>query len=113
MAPELLPYIVTKDDETGNPVLQSHEPSKVNEKVDVYSFGVLMWEIWTLGDRPFAEKDLGQLLYELINREIVLDMPDDCDSTWADLAKRCLQMDPESRPNFEEITQDLEKLLKT
>ena len=34
---------------------QSLVSRSFNEKTDIYSFGVVMWEIFSLGDLPFAE----------------------------------------------------------
>jgi len=62
-------------------------------KVDVYSFGVLLCEM-CIRKLPDPEKRIQQIAM-VTNRQIRA------------LIRRCLQSDPEARPNMEEIIKDL------
>lgn len=69
---------------------------------DVYSMGMIMWEISTRC-KPFAniEHDI-RLLYEIIDGKrpkITKDTPENI----ANLMKRCWNLDPEKRPSIDEI----------
>lgn len=42
-------------------VLQELQEDRVNEKVDVFSFGVCMWEIWTWAEMPYPGLGLPEI----------------------------------------------------
>ncbi|XP_022810260.1 probable serine/threonine-protein kinase DDB_G0271682 [Stylophora pistillata] len=66
-------------------------------KVDVYSFGVLLWEI-CIRRQPSRERREKQVAMVT-------------DRVLRVLIRRCLQEDPEARPSMEEILSELEKLI--
>ena len=41
--------------------LQELQEDRVNEKVDVFSFGVVMWEIWTWAEQPYPGLGLPEI----------------------------------------------------
>ena len=41
--------------------LQELQEDRVNEKVDVFSFGVVMWEIWTWAEMPYPGLGLPEI----------------------------------------------------
>ena len=42
-------------------LLQELQEDRVNEKVDVFSFGVVMWEIWTWAEQPYPGLGLPEI----------------------------------------------------
>ncbi|PNX96557.1 PAS domain-containing/tyrosine kinase family protein, partial [Trifolium pratense] len=82
-------------------VLRS-EPS--NEKSDVFSYGVVLWEIMT---QSIPWKDLNSLqvvgIVGFMDRR--LDLPEGLDPHVASIINDCWQSDPEQRPSFEELIQ--------
>ena len=40
---------------------QELQEDRVNEKVDVFSFGVVMWEIWTWAEQPYPGLGLPEI----------------------------------------------------
>ncbi|KAL4431038.1 hypothetical protein ABPG75_006294 [Micractinium tetrahymenae] len=68
--------------------------------VDIYSFGVVLWEIIT-GERP----QRGRLRSPKV--------PDECPREVADLLDRMLSQDPAERPTAPEVLQELGQLLSS
>lgn len=71
-------------------------------KSDVWSFGVIIWEIYTLGSEPYKEvanKDLLQFLL----RGRRLDTPRDMPNRIAKLMQSCWDLNPGKRPSFANI----------
>ena len=46
-------------------------------KSDVWSFGVVVWEIWTYGSLPYAALT-NQEVFEMLEDNLRLEQPDDC-----------------------------------
>ena len=62
-----------------------------DEKSDVYSFAIILWEIIT-GEQPFAEFDIKWthvLEDKIIHEGLRPTIPSTCDPTYATLMKRC------------------------
>ncbi|GAU20670.1 hypothetical protein TSUD_230840 [Trifolium subterraneum] len=82
-------------------VLRS-EPS--NEKSDVFSYGVVLWEIMT---QSIPWKDLNSLqvvgIVGFMDRR--LDLPEGLDPHVASIINDCWQSDPQQRPSFEDLIQ--------
>ncbi|KAB1227813.1 Serine/threonine-protein kinase EDR1 [Morella rubra] len=70
------------------PELLNGSSSKVSEKVDVFSFGIVLWEILTGG---------------IVNNTLRPPVPSFCDSEWRLLMEQCWAPDPVVRPSFTEI----------
>uniref|UniRef100_F1KSJ8 receptor protein-tyrosine kinase n=1 Tax=Ascaris suum TaxID=6253 RepID=F1KSJ8_ASCSU len=70
------------------------------EKSDIWSYGVLLWEIFTLGKEPYKDiKDIEELLalHESGER---LDPPNSMPQSLCSLMSECWQRQPRARPNF-------------
>lgn len=76
--------------------------------MDVYSFAVVLWEIWTLGEDPYQGLSTADVLYGLMSRSLRPEIPTGCEPFWGDLLMRCWHHDPSERPTFEEITKELD-----
>ncbi|KAH9281505.1 Tyrosine-protein kinase csk-1 [Echinococcus granulosus] len=77
---------------------------------DVWSFGVVMWEIYSLGSLPYSEVPSRELLNHLHSGRR-LDPPYATPSRIAKLMNMCWQMSAPSRPSFVEIDLFLHGLL--
>ncbi|KAK9280902.1 hypothetical protein L1049_003793 [Liquidambar formosana] len=85
------------------PELLNGSSSRVSEKVDVFSFGVAMWEILT-GEEPYANMHCGAIIGGILKNTLRPPIPERCDSGWRKLMEQCWSPDPDTRPSFTEIT---------
>ncbi|CAL9180556.1 unnamed protein product [Musa hybrid cultivar] len=91
------------------PEVLRNEPS--NEKCDVFSFGVIMWELCTL-QQPWEGMNPMQVVGAVGFQDRRLDIPDDMDPVIAGIIKKCWHIDPKIRPSFSEIMAALKPLQK-
>ncbi|KAK7314640.1 hypothetical protein VNO77_33167 [Canavalia gladiata] len=91
------------------PEVLRNEPS--NEKCDVYSYGVILWELSTL-QQPWGGMNPMQVVGAVGFQHRRLDIPDDMDPAIADIIRKCWLTDPKLRPTFAEILAALKPLQK-
>uniref|UniRef100_A0A3B4CE23 Tyrosine-protein kinase receptor n=1 Tax=Pygocentrus nattereri TaxID=42514 RepID=A0A3B4CE23_PYGNA len=69
---------------------------------DVWSFGVVLWEIATLAEQPYQGMSNEQVLRFVMDGGL-LDKPDNCPDMLFELMRMCWQYNPKMRPSFLEI----------
>uniref|UniRef100_A0A3Q0SYI6 Protein kinase domain-containing protein n=1 Tax=Amphilophus citrinellus TaxID=61819 RepID=A0A3Q0SYI6_AMPCI len=75
---------------------------------DVWSFGVLLWEIFSLGCRPYPELSVTQEFYSALKRGYRMTRPEHAPDDMYDLMKRCWEEKPQSRPSFSSLVDPLQ-----
>jgi len=80
-------------------------------KSDVWGFGVLMWELATLGSSPYPGV-MPERLYGLLHAGYRMTRPPGCSLFMYNLMLECWNYEPESRPSFKSLTQRLESCLQ-
>ncbi|XP_051568448.1 macrophage-stimulating protein receptor-like isoform X1 [Myxocyprinus asiaticus] len=89
--------------------LESLQTQKFTTKSDVWSFGVLMWEMMTRGASPYPDVDPYDITPYLIQGRR-LRQPRYClDSLWSILVQ-CWHPEPERRPGFSILVQAIQKI---
>ncbi|KAL7592271.1 hypothetical protein Lser_V15G33911 [Lactuca serriola] len=88
------------------PELLNGSSNKVSEKVDVFSFGIVLWEILT-GEEPYANMHYGAIIGGIVSNTLRTRIPRDCDGEWRRLMEHCWAPNPMLRPSFTEITTHL------
>jgi hypothetical protein len=73
-----------------------------DEKVDVYAFGVLLWEILTKKE-PFAGMDAQTIMAQIRRLHLRPVIPGDAGGPLRELMETCWATDPETRPAFADI----------
>ncbi|GAX73216.1 hypothetical protein CEUSTIGMA_g669.t1 [Chlamydomonas eustigma] len=86
-------------------------PHRVSERCDVWSMGVVMWEMYTL-EVPYSDMTAQQILAALMDGSIHLHIPNSCEPEWRGLIETCLDPNPEARPSFKQLTTHLDALLR-
>ncbi|XP_037419748.1 serine/threonine-protein kinase EDR1-like [Triticum dicoccoides] len=74
-----------------------------NEKCDVYSFGVILWELATLR-MPWGGMNPMQVVGAVGFQDRRLDIPKEIDPLVARIIWECWQKDPNLRPSFAQLT---------
>ena len=85
--------------------LQVNTLDNINEKVDVYSFGIIIWEIWAR-TQPYKDMDVSQVINYVVNENGRPDldlikkeeMPEGLLGLF-ELMEKCWNKDPNSRPD--------------
>ncbi|KAF3436989.1 hypothetical protein FNV43_RR19742 [Rhamnella rubrinervis] len=88
------------------PELLNGSSNKVSEKVDVFSFGIVLWEILT-GEEPYANMHYGAIIGGIVNNTLRPTIPGYCDPEWRRLMEQCWAPNPLARPSFTEIASRL------
>ncbi|OHT14681.1 TKL family protein kinase [Tritrichomonas foetus] len=73
-----------------------------NAKVDVYAYGVVLWEIVT-GKTPYSGMDAHTIIKNVLTQGMRPEIPEDVAPEFAALMTRCWEEDPYTRPTFDEI----------
>lgn len=77
---------------------------------DVWAYGVLLWEIMTLGGTPYPSVPV-EKLFELLRAGHRMERPPNCPGDVYLLMRDCWQGDPKFRPGFNKIVGDLDSIL--
>ncbi|KAK6481904.1 fibroblast growth factor receptor 2 isoform X2 [Huso huso] len=77
---------------------------------DVWSFGVLMWEIFTLGGSPYPGIPVEEL-FKLLKEGHRMDKPGNCTNELYMMMRDCWHAISSHRPTFKQLVEDLDRIL--
>merc|ERR1712038_1324736 len=78
-----------------------------NEKVDIWSFGVLLWELLTC-EIPYQNVDSSAIIWGVGSNKLNLPIPSTCPEGYKLLIKQCWATKPRNRPSFKNILMHLD-----
>uniref|UniRef100_A0A4W6GB18 receptor protein-tyrosine kinase n=1 Tax=Lates calcarifer TaxID=8187 RepID=A0A4W6GB18_LATCA len=84
---------------------------KFTSASDVWSYGIVMWEVMSYGERPYWEMS-NQDVIKAIEESYRLPGPMDCPEALYHLMMDCWQRERSNRPKFDEIVCLLDKLIR-
>lgn len=84
---------------------------RYTEKVDVYSFGIIMWEL-IARQEPYGGQKGVQIAYAAAEQGMRPKIPDDCPPEYSELMQQCWASSPGERPTFQQILKRLFQLKK-
>ncbi|XP_047308359.1 serine/threonine-protein kinase STY13-like [Impatiens glandulifera] len=87
------------------PEMIQHRP--YSQKVDVYSFGIVLWELLT-GMQPFQNMTAVQAAFAVVNKGFRPHIPNDCLPVLREIMTRCWDADSDVRPPFSDVVKMLE-----
>ncbi|KAL0433922.1 UNVERIFIED_CONTAM: putative serine/threonine-protein kinase SIS8 [Sesamum latifolium] len=89
------------------PEVLRNEPA--DEKADVYSFGVILWELVT-HKIPWDNLNSMQVIGAVGFMNQRLEIPKDVEPEWASIIESCWHSEPQSRPSFQELMEKLKDM---
>uniref|UniRef100_W5KG01 receptor protein-tyrosine kinase n=1 Tax=Astyanax mexicanus TaxID=7994 RepID=W5KG01_ASTMX len=84
---------------------------KFTSASDVWSYGIVMWEVMSYGERPYWDMT-NQDVINAIEQDYRLPPPMDCPSALHQLMLDCWQKDRNNRPKFSQIVNNLDKMIR-
>ncbi|KAG6938165.1 hypothetical protein G0U57_007068 [Chelydra serpentina] len=90
--------------------LESLQIQKFTTKSDVWSFGVLLWELLTRGAPPYPEVDPYDITHYLLSGRR-LPQPEYCPDSLYEVMLSCWAPSPEERPSFSALIGEVESIM--
>lgn len=78
---------------------------------DVWSYGILLWEIFTLGGTPYPDLPMNELFYNALKRGYRMNKPAHASEEVYEIMKRCWDEKYEKRPEFSGLVHSVGNLL--
>ncbi|XP_076441716.1 mitogen-activated protein kinase kinase kinase 11-like [Babylonia areolata] len=83
--------------------------SRFSKSSDVWSYGVVLWELLT-GETPYKGIDALGVAYGVAINKLTLPIPSTCPHLFAKLLSECWDQEPHERPTFKSIIKRLDEI---
>uniref|UniRef100_A0AAX7TKS6 receptor protein-tyrosine kinase n=1 Tax=Astatotilapia calliptera TaxID=8154 RepID=A0AAX7TKS6_ASTCA len=90
--------------------IESLQTQKFTTKSDVWSYGILLWELLTRGASPYPEVDPYDITQYLLKGRRLL-QPQYCPDTLYVIMLACWDPEPECRPTFHSLATEVQRIL--
>ncbi|XP_078280349.1 megakaryocyte-associated tyrosine-protein kinase isoform X2 [Rhinoraja longicauda] len=81
---------------------------KFSTKSDVWSYGILLWELFSYGRAPYPKLSLMDVS-QRVERGYRMESPEMCPVAVYELMKSCWEHEPGKRPTFKKLKEKMEK----
>ncbi|XP_023232464.1 vascular endothelial growth factor receptor 1-like [Centruroides sculpturatus] len=81
-------------------------------KSDVWSFGVLLWEIFTLGGNPYPGFEMNEQFFKRLKEGYRMERPEYAPKNVYEIMMECWHEDPKERPEFNTLGEKLGLMLE-
>uniref|UniRef100_A0A8C5S1S6 Protein kinase domain-containing protein n=1 Tax=Laticauda laticaudata TaxID=8630 RepID=A0A8C5S1S6_LATLA len=78
---------------------------------DVWSYGILLWEIFSLGRSPYPGIKVNNKFYSLVKQGYHMGKPDFAPDDMYNIMTACWKLEPTQRPTFNQICTLIQKQL--
>ena len=86
--------------------------NRFTEKSDVWAFGVLLWEVATLGEKPYFDTSRDDdVIRGVCGGKLRLPRPEGCSQKIFELMASCWRDSPEHRPSFRELRRHIQSMM--
>lgn len=82
---------------------ESLKDGKFTTKSDVWSYGIVLYEMLTLGEQPYAGLANEEVFHHVVVDRRVSRKPQQCHQFWHSIMQATWQYDPRDRPLFQQI----------
>lgn len=89
--------------------IESLENQMYTTQSDVWSFGILLWEIMTLGRTPYPGINVHEL-WKRLESGYRMEQPMNADEQIYDIMRRCWQKQPNERPSFAQLVKEIHRI---
>lgn len=108
-------YQITRDDHLKLPykwlAIECFTDNIFSTKSDVWSFGIFLWELFSLCQMPYPGFLSSRQLFENLREGYRMEKPDYANDEMYKMMKKCWEEDPSDRPTFQDISVTFENFL--
>jgi len=83
---------------------------KFSTASDVWSYGIVLWELFSLGVQPYPDMNNKEVITEVCEKNYRMPIPKKCPEAMYQLMLDCWNTDAHKRPNFAEIFERLSSM---